>query len=204
MMIAPPYSDEEILNAIRKKGAIGWELFCARFDPMIKSITRWPKWRFSEHEQQDVQQNIYVQLQTALPTFRQRSSLTRFVKIIAMRQCVNEIRQQVRWRGTIISLIQKTPNGEWNEMEFANQKELNPYHEVLKKERLQALAAAMQKLNDTCRTSITLFYVQDLSYQEMAERLNIKINTVGSRLAKCLEKLHKELRQQHLFERIST
>ncbi len=196
-----PYSDEDVLTAVREKGATGWELFCAQFDPLIHSVVGWPKWKFSEHEKQDVFQNIYVQLPNALVSFREESSLSWFIKQIAIHHCVNEIRRQVRWRHIMTSTVQKTPDGDWNEMEFNNPNALDPHHEVLQKERRQALRVALTHLKDTCKKSISLFYVQDLSYREMSEQLGISTNTVGSRLAKCLDKLHKELRHHPLFER---
>ena len=202
MYKASPYSDKELLEAVCNNGTSGWDLFCTQFDPLIQSIAGWPKWRFSEDEKQDVCQNIYVQLQTALSTFRQQSSLAWFIKRIAMRQCINEIRRQVRWRSVMTCSVQKTSNGDWNEMEFKNPDALDPLHEMFQIERKQALQSALQELKDTCRKSIALFYVQELSYREMSEQLGISINTVGSRLAKCLDKLHKELRQHPLFERI--
>jgi len=196
-----PCSDKEVLHAIREKGAGGWELFCNQFDPLICSITEWPKWNFSKEEQQDVRQDIYVQLQTALPNFQQKCSLKWFIKKIGMHQCVNEVRRQIRWRTVMTPTMQKTANGEWCEMEFKNGSAPNPHHEILKKERLLALSTAMGALKTTCKNSIVLFYVQNLSYREMAERLGVSVNTIGSRLSKCLDKLQRELRQTPLFER---
>jgi RNA polymerase sigma factor (sigma-70 family) len=196
-----PYSDQELLRAVLENKASGWELFCAHFDPLIQSIAGWRKWCFSESEKQDVCQNIYIQLQKALPQFRHEGSLTRFIKVIAMRQCVNEIRRQVRWRKTMVPIIQETSDGEWNEMEFRNPDALDPHDMVLQIERRKAVNCAMQNLQDTCKNSITLFYVQDLSYKEISAQLGISINTVGSRLTKCLNKLNEELRKHPLFKR---
>jgi len=168
---------------------------------MLRAITAWPKWCFSKDEQQDVFQNIYVQLQKALPNFRQQSSLSWFIKQIAIRQCINEIRRQVRWRGVLVSTVQKNPNGEWQEMDFESPGTPTPRQEIIQKERWQILRTALERLKETCKESITLFYVHELSYQEISKQLGISVNTVGSRLSKCLDKLQKELRQQPLFER---
>ncbi|MCF7817100.1 MAG: sigma-70 family RNA polymerase sigma factor [Kiritimatiellales bacterium] len=201
MFKTSPYSEKKILAAVRNDGTAGWELFFSHYDPLIQSITGWQKWNFSEHEQQDVRQNIYVQLQTALPTFRQQCSLAWFVKKIAIRQCINEIRRQVRWRTVMTPAMQKTSDGDWNEMEFANPNTPDPYQEIVKKESRQILRAALLHLNKTCRDSIDMFYLQHLLYQEISEQLGISVNTVGSRLAKCLDKLHKTLRHNPSFER---
>jgi len=97
--------------------------------------------------------------------------------------------------------VQKTTNGNWNEMEFTNPEALDPHHEAVQKERKTSLRSALRHLNQTCRDSIAMFYMQHLSYQEMAEKLGLAKNTVGSRLSKCLDKLHKNLRQHPAFKK---
>ena len=196
-----PYSDKKILRIVRDKGERGWDIFHAQFDPLIQCVIRWPKWNFSEHERQDVSQNSYLHLQKALPTFRQQSSLSWFIKRITIHQCINEIRSQVRRRSVITSSFQKTPDGTWNEMEFESFDMLDPHHEVAQNERQQALHITLKQLHETCKKSITLFYINNLSYREISKQLGISVSTVGSRLSKCLDKLHKTLRKQPLFER---
>lgn len=194
-------SDEEILKAVCEKNPDGWNLLYSRFNPMIRSITGWQKWNFSEHEQQDVSQNTYVQLQKALPSFQQRCSLACFIKKITIHQCINEIRRQVRCRAVMISSVQQSPDGDWNEIEFGTAGAPNPHDEIIRSEQQQALRRALNQLKETCEKAITLFYVKNLSYREIADHLGISTNTVGSRLAKCLDKLHKTLRQRPSFER---
>jgi RNA polymerase sigma-70 factor (ECF subfamily) len=101
----------------------------------------------------------------------------------------------------MISSVQKNRDGNWNEMEFRNGNSLDPHQEIMKMERLQALSSALSELQTTCRNSITLFYIRNLSYREIADRLGVSVNTVGSRLSKCLNKLQNRLRQDPLFER---
>jgi DNA-directed RNA polymerase specialized sigma24 family protein len=44
-----------------------------------------------------------------------------------------------------------------------------------------------------CREAIRDFYIHDLSYKEMAAKRQMPINTVGTRLSRCLEKLKARL-----------
>lgn len=194
-------SDRSILRAVRRGDSAGWERFCNKYNPVISSVLTWPRWNFTEHEQQDVRQNIYLQLHKALPSFRGDSSLRWFVAKIAHNQCVDEIRRQVRQRLFTTPFIQKTPDGDWNEREFECPRTLDPCHEVLRDEERQALQLEMDRLQETCRDAIKLYYIEDMSYQAMSEQLGIAVNTVGSRLSKCLDKLHKELQKYSIFER---
>lgn len=196
-----PDSDQAIIDAVHDDNSIGWELLFTKYDPMIRSITRWPKWHFPQDEQEDVYQNIHMHLLSAVPTFRQQSSLSWFIKKIAIRQCINEIRRQKRWRTVITPLAKQTTDGQWNEMEFANANDSSPYDKAVQHERLQHLQSALQQLQKTCRESINMFYLQQLSYKEMSSKLGISINTVGSRLSKCLDKLHQAFRRNITTER---
>ena len=196
-----PFSETKLLAAVRDNSTAGWELLFAQFNPLIKSILRWPQFKFTADEQQDVYQNIHLHLQSAIPRFRRESSLSWYIKKIAMNECVNEIRRKKRRRNLMRSTVQKTPDGNWNEMEFEHPDTLNPHLELVQQERVQMVRAALQALKATCRDSITMFYLQQRTYQEMSEQLGITQNTIGSRLSKCLDKLHKELRMHPLFER---
>ena len=201
MLKTMPYTDAAMLKAVRNKGTSGWELFFRQYDPLIESIARWPKWNFSQDEQEDVCQNIRMHLQSAVPSFKERSSLSWFVKRIAMNHCVNEIRRQQRWRSLMTSTVQQTQDGSWSELEFASPEQCTPGEEAERNERCESLISALQHMNTTCRNSIEMFYLHNRTYSEMAQTLGISTNTVGSRLAKCLDKLHKTLRHNRSFER---
>lgn len=89
-------------------------------------------------------------------------------------------------------------------MEFSNPDALDPHDETIQQERVQNLRSTLEHLQETCQEIINLFYLKHLSYREISGQLGISKNTVGSRLAKCLDKLHEKLRRNPVFERINT
>ena len=60
---------------------------------------------------------------------------------------------------------------------------------LLQAEKLQLIGLALDDLGDSCREVIQLRYFADLSYEEIANTLQLNPKTVSSRLSKCLDKL---------------
>lgn len=48
----------------------------------------------------------------------------------------------------------------------------------------QTVVASLQEVDETFRAPLTLFYLEELSYQEIAETLDIPVGTVMSRLSR--------------------
>jgi len=60
----------------------------------------------------------------------------------------------------------------------------------------RTVMTALNSLDETYRAPLMLFYLKDLSYQEIASVLNIPIGTVMSRLSRAKEQLRKRLIEQ--------
>ncbi len=63
----------------------------------------------------------------------------------------------------------------------------------LNEELTQLLEDALQRLPDNLRQTFILSRVEQLSYKEIAERLNITVKSVDNRLARTMKILRKEL-----------
>jgi RNA polymerase sigma-70 factor, ECF subfamily len=62
---------------------------------------------------------------------------------------------------------------------------------VINQENMSLVVQALQRLGEPCREVIELRYFADLSYEEIADTLQMNPKTVSSRLSKCLDHLEE-------------
>lgn len=70
----------------------------------------------------------------------------------------------------------------------------DPNQVMLKEQRKQYLAKALDRLPEKYRTLVELRYFQELSYQEVADELQIPLGTVKAQLFRSRELLSQELK----------
>jgi len=178
----------------------GWEMTCEMYGPMIRTIVGWSKWSFLDEEKADIQQDVYVALHKALSNFRYQSSVKWFVKGIAVRHCVDEVRRQVRRRRMMLPQCPREGSGERREDQVEDVDMLNPRAEFIQKERVDTVRSQLEALPEGCQNIIRLFYYKEMSYRGMAGHFGVSVNTVATRLARCLGKLRKKLGRHPEFK----
>lgn len=188
---APSAQSDIDLDALRQGDDAAWNAFFEEFDPLITSVARWSKWHFDPDTQKDMAQDIRTELMRCVVNFRADSSLRYFIKRICINRCIDRIRKQVRERAHIVSMSFETSDGDILERDAAAPDSFDPVKKVYERENAEAVRRLMGKLDSTCTNAIKMFYIKGMAYKEMADSLGVSINTVGSRLAKCLEKLRK-------------
>ncbi len=188
---APPAQSDIDLGALRQGQDAAWDALFEEFDPLIISVVRWSKWHFDPHTQKDMAQDIRTELMRCVVNFRADSSLRYFIKRICINRCIDRIRKQVRERAHVVSIHYETEDGEIRDRDMATSEDFDPVKKVYEHENVQAVQRLLSSLDTTCSEAVRMFYMKGMAYKDMAAELGISINTVGSRLAKCLDKLRK-------------
>jgi RNA polymerase sigma-70 factor (ECF subfamily) len=134
---------------------------------------------------QDLTQEILLAMWRALPQFQGRSSASTWIYRVALNTALGWQRKERRRRARQQPVL---------EMEDRSVAGLESPQQVVEREMVARLYAAIRKLPKTDR-ALVLLYLDDLSYRQMAEVLGISDGNVGvklNRAKKALSELMKE------------
>jgi RNA polymerase sigma-70 factor (ECF subfamily) len=139
----------------------------------------------------DVTQQVFLKLFTSMSKFRQDSEFTTWLYRIVANACVDEQRKRRRF-------VPFSPEIEVSKMSAKGTQE-QTYH---RGQLADSVRGAIAELSPKLRLPILLKYVEELSYEEIAETLGCSIGTVSSRL----NRGHKMLAQKlgHLRSEVVT
>ena len=182
-------SDSEAPVDLLDGDPAAWEDFLRKYEPLIASVVSWSKWRFDPHTQNDIAQKIRIELPRAIAGYAGQSKLDYFIKRVCIHRCVDEVRRQFKERQRLVSF--DSENG--SSSQSVAGAESDPIQQILLAERASVLKQLTDSMEPACRSVIKPFYMEHLSYKDLSQRLGISVNTVGSRLARCLEKLRQKI-----------
>lgn len=138
----------------------------------------------------DLTQDAFVKVWKHLGSFQFDSSFSTWLYRLATNCCLDFLRSQKR-KPTISLVVENEEDGEQTiDIEADGP---TPEEQVISREEREELLWAMNQLDDEQRQILTLRVVNDLSYTDIAEILNIKEGTVKSRLSRARENLRKKL-----------
>jgi RNA polymerase sigma factor (sigma-70 family) len=175
-----------------------WAVFFGHFDGLIRSIVEWPRWHFDAHICEDVAQLIKLAIVQSIGRLESQQSLQAFVKKICFHRCIDMLRKQLREQERLIPMGRQGEEGEWEELDFAAGAEFDPVAALQRAERAAILRTALLQLDEASRDCLNQFYVDGLTYKEMAQVQGVSVNTVGSRLSRCLDKLRGVLEKMEV------
>lgn len=114
------------------------------------------------------------------------SSFSTWLYRLTSNVCIDFLRSKKR-RQTVSLTLEEEQDGA-QELEIADSAPL-PEEQVLHSETKREIAAAMEALEEDFRLILTLRLVENLSYEQIADAMDLKVGTVKSRLARARIKL---------------
>ncbi|MGB3948643.1 MAG: sigma-70 family RNA polymerase sigma factor [Bacteroidia bacterium] len=104
---------------------------------------------------------------------------------IASNNCIDFIRRK---KMNVFSIDKKYENDEGGELNMDIRAEgMDPEENMVKKQKMQHMHAIVEKLKPRYRTLVELRYFEELSYEEIAEKLDLPLGTVKAQLFRARE-----------------
>lgn len=146
----------------------------------------------NREDAKDLAQEAFIKAWRGLRFYQFEAAFSTWLYRLTSNVCIDYLRREKR-RPTV-SLTPEDENQEHPEAEIADPAPL-PEEQVLHREREELVAWAMNQLDEEFRQVLTLRVIENLTYEEIGQIMELKEGTVKSRLARARLKLKKILRE---------
>ncbi|MBL7685508.1 MAG: RNA polymerase sigma factor [Deltaproteobacteria bacterium] len=195
-MLIQTTSDEELMLSFQRGEVKSFEeLYLRHKKPVYNYIVRYTN---SPDESEEVFQEVFIKLHRAAPSYVPTAKFTTWLYTIVRNLCIDHHRKKII-RPTI-SMDETYEDGSTSlrdrlASEDPAQDALNSDLEISK-----ILEEALTHINEDQREVFLLREKSGLKFEEIAETLNVSVNTVKSRMRYALESLRKYLEKSGLKE----
>src|SRR5437667_9888044 len=163
-----------------------WELIVRQYWRKVFNVA----YKFvGKHDQaEDLTQDIFLKIFKSLDTFDRRANFQTWLISVSRNLCIDHYRSVRKERETIDRDVDA------NELTPASREE-GPIAALEHRDRVALLRQALAALPDTLRTAVLMRDIQELSYQEIAERLRLPEGTVKSRINRGRSELARQIKR---------
>lgn len=185
-------ADEALLvEGLRAGEQEAYETLLARYQQPVFNLV----YRLLEDsaEASDVVQEVFLKVFRHIGSFRSQSSLKTWIYRIAVNEAHNHRRWFSRHSKHEVGLDQEEGDSGRSYRNVLPDPGLSPYEHALGAETRTLIEEALSKINTVFREAVVLRDIEDLSYEEIAEILNVSLGTVKSRILRGREALRRQL-----------
>lgn len=199
-LVASPWplaeEDAELLSAVRTGSEEAFDRLVSRYHASVYNLV----YRIvgDAADAADTLQEVFLKVHRGLGKFQGQSSLKTWIFRIAVHEGCNYRRWWRRHKAQETSLQDAFLNSDdgtgpsLGEMLSANEK--SPFEELAAKETAVAVDCALSRIPESYRTAVVLRDLEEFSYEEIADILQVSLGTVKSRVARGREALRVLLR----------
>lgn len=151
----------------------------------------------NHQDAEDMYQEAFLRVYRMLPDFRGDASFSTWLYRIVSNTCVDELRRRKRQRTVSINAAVETNDGEM-ERELPSDED-TPEDQLQRVEVRHLVQYGLEGLDEEFRLVLVLRYVNELSYNQIAEATGLPLGTVKSRLNRALKALKEKLSDLELL-----
>ena len=182
--------DQRLIARLQMGEQNAYEVLIRRFQSPVYNLA----WRLlnDPSDAGDVVQEVFLKIFRSIGTFRGESSLKTWIYRIAINESHNRRRWLCRHRHGETGIEETFDDSETRERPLLDGGE-TPYDFTMNREAQVLLEEGLSNINPVFSAALVLREVEDLSYDEIAQVLDVSIGTVKSRILRGREALGRYL-----------
>ncbi|TGK02963.1 sigma-70 family RNA polymerase sigma factor [Leptospira langatensis] len=141
----------------------------------------------NQSEAEDFTQDVFLKAFESLSTFKGRSKFSTWLFSIARNEIIRRYRKE---HPEVDASIEGLSSGQTGEG-FSSQES-----EILERETTEKIRSLVDRLPELYRKPISLHYFENMSYKDISENLNLKMNTLKSYIFRGKEILRDWLKKE--------
>jgi RNA polymerase sigma-70 factor, ECF subfamily len=185
---AQPATPDSLIEQCLSGNQAAWEVIVRQNWRKVFNVAY--KFVGKHDEAEDLTQDIFLKIFKALGSFDRRANFQTWIISISRNLCIDHYRSVRKERQTIAREV------DTNDLQPAS-RDRTPYAAAEHQDLREQLKQALETLPLTLRTAVVLRDLQELSYQEIADRLGLPEGTVKSRINRGRLELGRQLRRLH-------
>src|SRR5687768_3159121 len=181
-----PLAPDEIIERCLNGDQAAWETIVRLYWRKVFNVA----YKFvGRHDMaEDLTQDVFLKLFKSLDTFDRRANFQTWLISVSRNLCIDHYRSVRKERETInrdVDPSELTPASTTR----------SPQAELEVRDRVQMLRQALDKLAPTLRTAVMMRDIQEMTYQEIADRLKLPEGTVKSRINRGRTELARQIQK---------
>lgn len=182
--------DQQLVERVQRGDKHAFDLLVAKYQRKLgRLISRFVR---DTGEAEDVTQEAFIKAYRALPGFRGDSAFYTWLYRIGINTAKNYLLANKRRPPT--STTFDAEEAESFEDAGLLHEISTPENELMSKQVVSVVQAALQLLPEDLRSALTLREIEGLSYEEIASVMNCPVGTVRSRIFRAREAIAEKLR----------
>jgi len=179
-------SDGLLISELRSGAETAYETLLQRFQQPVYNLAY--RLLNDPGDASDVAQEVFLKVFRNVGHFRRQSSLKTWIYRITVNEAHNQRRWFFRHRSREIGLEDSADKNR-----LVPDPGRSPFDHAFDREKHMLIEEAFSRINPLFREAVVLRDIEDLSYDEIAEVLQISLGTVKSRIMRGREALRQEL-----------
>lgn len=182
--------DEMLISALQAGDEAAYERLIERFQHSTYNLAY--RLLNDQSDASDVVQEVFLKVFRNVGQFRRDSSLKTWVYRIAVNEAHNRRRWLFRHRRGQTGLEETFEDSDTRERSLTDSGE-TPFDFTMNREAQILLEEGLANINPVFRAALVLREIEDMSYEEIAEVLEVSMGTVKSRILRGREALRRYL-----------